>query len=74
MSEKLVLLTVDEVAEKLGMHPQTVYRNREFPRVKVGPRKLRFIESQIDQFILLQTSRKPAPKPGPKRKKQSATL
>lgn len=60
MSET-VYLTAEDLAAKLGLHPQTVYRNQSIPRVKIGG-AVRFIESQVDQFIALNTERKRAPR------------
>ena len=53
-------MTADEVAEKLGLHPKTVYANEQLPRVKIG-RSVYWIESQIDNY-LLSTARPKAPR------------
>lgn len=58
---KPVYLDARQVAEKLGLHPKTVYANRTLPRVKIGGSIL-WIESQIDAFIAMQTHVKPAPR------------
>ena len=51
------LLTRQEVAARLGIHPNTV-RNLEktgsLPVLKVGPRLVRYKESDIDQYIKSQ--------------------
>jgi len=60
MSE-IVYLTVAKLAEKLGMHPKTVYANTRIPRIKMGG-SVRFIESQVDQFLAAQSERKAPPK------------
>lgn len=48
------LLTVDEVADVLGITPQAVrhmvYR-RQIPHVKVGSKRLRFDPVEIAQYI-----------------------
>lgn len=49
-----VLLTVDEVAEYLGLRRQTIYNrvstDPTFPRLKVGG-ALRFRRSALDQWL-----------------------
>jgi len=47
------LMTVDEVAEYLGLHPQTVYaksRSGEIPSLKIGSR-LRFRRSDVREYV-----------------------
>lgn len=66
MSE-LVLLTAEQAAAKLMIHPKTLYRNTDIPRVQIGS-KVRWVESQIDQYILSRMTRKPEPKKRPKKR------
>ena len=69
----LVLLTADEVAAKLKVHVNTVYANTDLPRVEVSPGTIRWIESQVDQYLLGKVSRKPkAPKKTVMRRKFTA--
>ena len=54
------LLKVDDVAEILGMHPQTVYRmarQGKIPSVKIG-RSLRFDSEEIEEWIKGRKERK----------------
>jgi excisionase family DNA binding protein len=47
------LMTVDEVAAYLKMHPTTVYRlvrRRKLPSFRVG-KNFRFLQSDIDQLM-----------------------
>lgn len=61
MNESIRLLTAEQVAEKLQVHVKWVYANRELPRVEIGGH-VRWVESQVDQFLLGRISRKSAPK------------
>lgn len=54
MSDTPVYLKAEAVAVKLGWHVQTVYRNRELPRVKIGG-SVRWIESQIDAYLAMRS-------------------
>ena len=48
------LLTVEEVAAVLKLHPNTVYekvKNGEIPSVKTAKSRVRFIESDIRKWI-----------------------
>jgi excisionase family DNA binding protein len=67
---EVVYLTAEEVAKKLRLKPQTVYRSTEIPRIKVGG-SVRFIESQVDQYFSMKTEKKSAPK---KRQEQKQPL
>lgn len=62
MSEPLKVLTADELAAKLQVHPKTVYANRDIPRIELGDGTIRFIESQVDQWLLTKQTRKAAPR------------
>jgi excisionase family DNA binding protein len=62
-----VYLTVEEVAKKLKLKPQTIYRSTEIPRIKVGG-SVRFIESQVDQYFAMKTEKKSEPKRSRKQK------
>lgn len=59
MGSDLVLLTVEEAAAKLKIHPKTLYRNREIPRVELSDGTIRWIESELDSFIRSKITRKP---------------
>lgn len=48
------LLTIEEVASRLKVHPGTVYRfaaDRKIKVVRVGTRALRIAEDEIDAFL-----------------------
>ena len=48
------LLTVDEVAAILKIHPRTVralVQNGELKRVKIGKREYRIRRSELDRFL-----------------------
>ncbi len=45
------LLTVQEVAAGLHCHPQSVYKNREIPRIKIPGVGIRFKSSDIQKFL-----------------------
>lgn len=55
------LLTAEQVAEKLQVHIKWVYANQELPRIEIGGH-VRWVESQVDQFLLGRMARKSAPK------------
>ena len=62
MSE--TLLTPEEVAEQMKLHPVTVrrmLRDGELPGIKIGKRQWRIPESALQQFIQRQLT--PAAKP-----------
>lgn len=44
------LLTVKQVAGILNYHPQTVYKNKELPRIKIGD-SIRFKKSDLEKYI-----------------------
>jgi len=50
-----ILMTTKQVAELLQIHPQSVYKNREIPRIKIGS-LIRFRASQIEQSPKLNTT------------------
>jgi excisionase family DNA binding protein len=53
------LLTVHELARRLGWHPNTVYNKvhrNEIPFVKIG-RSLRFRPSEIEHWIIQETAK-----------------
>jgi excisionase family DNA binding protein len=52
------LLTVPQVAEKLNCHTQTVYRNKELPRVEIPGVGVRYRESDLQEYVEKRT-RKP---------------
>ncbi len=60
MSENRIL-TAEQVAEKLQVHVKTVYRNRDIPRVEIGPGMVRFIEADIDAWLRSKMTRKSKP-------------
>jgi predicted DNA-binding transcriptional regulator AlpA len=68
MSE-VVYLDAKQLGTKLGMHWKTIMANQDLPRVRVGGR-VRFIESQVDQFIAMRSERKAAPKSMPSKKRK----
>lgn len=48
------LWTVDQVAEYLGQHPNTIYRlakDGELKSVRLGPRTIRFRKADVDDFL-----------------------
>ena len=45
------LLTVQEVAEMLHCHPQSIYRNKELPYIKIPGIGIRYKESELDEYI-----------------------
>lgn len=51
------LLTVQQVAERLGVHAQTVVRWRRDPRVgfpapvRLGPRQVRWTPEQVENWL-----------------------
>jgi excisionase family DNA binding protein len=49
------LLTVRQVATLLQVHPQSVYQNRQIPRIRIGSR-IRFRASQVEQFLKQNTT------------------
>lgn len=51
------LLDVEEAAAKLRCHPKTLYANEDIPRVTIG-RKVFWIESQVDTYLLNLAQRK----------------
>lgn len=73
MSDKL--LTIDEVAERLKVNPQTV-RNwisrGELPETRVGARRVRVTESDLGQFLKLKDGAKQAAsaRPEPARRRR----
>ncbi len=63
MEKKDRFLKVSEVAEMLGLTKMAVYlmvSRREIQNFKLGNRKLRFLESDVIEFI--NNSRRPAAK------------
>ncbi len=63
MEKRDRFLKVSEVAEMLGLSKMAVYlmvRRREIQNFKLGSKKLRFLESDILDFIA--NSRRPATK------------
>ena len=52
------LLTTPQAAEYLQIHVQTLYKNREIPRIKIGGR-IRFRASQVEQSPKLNTTNPP---------------
>ncbi|ADY14153.1 helix-turn-helix domain-containing protein [Sphaerochaeta globosa] len=52
-TERATLLTYEEVAETLRMHPQTLRQwvsQKKFPHLKIGA-NVRFTQAMIDQYI-----------------------
>jgi excisionase family DNA binding protein len=52
-------LTVKEVAERLRVHPMTIYmwaRSGRLPCIRLSKRSLRFLASDIDKYEKLHTS------------------
>jgi excisionase family DNA binding protein len=52
-------LTVKEVAERLRVHPWTIYmwaRKGRLPCIRLAPHSLRFLKSDIDKFERQHTS------------------
>jgi len=45
------LLTVQEVAEMLHCHPQSIYRNKELPYIKIPGVGIRYKESELNKYI-----------------------
>jgi excisionase family DNA binding protein len=48
------LLTVSEISEQYGLHPNTVrgyYRSGQLPAVNLGPRMIRIRRSDIEQLL-----------------------
>lgn len=48
------LLTVSEICEAYGLHPNTVrsyYRSGQLPAVNLGPRMIRIRRSDIEQLL-----------------------
>lgn len=71
MSE--TLLTPEEVAEQMKLHPVTVrrmLRDGELPGIKIGKRQWRIPESALQQFIQRQLT--PAAKPTATRKAKAS--
>jgi excisionase family DNA binding protein len=71
------LLTVEQAAEKLQLHPDTIrrlLRSKQIPGVKLGPRQWRVPIKAIDQYVqraLGQSTGAPdTPKKAPAKKKQ----
>jgi len=53
------LLTVPQVAEKLNCHPQTVYKNKEIPRIVIPGVGVRFRELELQEYIEKRTIKPP---------------
>jgi len=51
------LLTAHDVAAKLQCHVQTVYRNKELPRIKILGVGVRYLESRIEEDIEARTKK-----------------
>lgn len=62
MSE-VVILTAEDVAKKLKIHVKSVYASTAIPRIEIGPGTIRYVESQVDQYVLMQSRKKEKRKP-----------
>jgi excisionase family DNA binding protein len=52
--EPLELLRAEQVGEILGRHPRTVlalHKAGKLPAIKLGPRGIRFLRSDVQRFI-----------------------
>lgn len=49
------LLTTKEVAEMLSCHPQTLYKNKEFPRIVLPGIGVRFKEKELNKYLEQKT-------------------
>src|SRR5579863_1658377 len=64
-TERLNVMTLEEVAEYLRVHPSTIYRllkQRSLPAFKVGS-DWRFARTQIDEWIIAAVAKQEAPPP-----------
>lgn len=61
MSEPMKLLTAEQVAAKLQVHVNTVYKNREIPRLEISEGVVRWCESDIDAWLRSKITRKAKP-------------
>ena len=55
------LWNATECAEYLGVHPQTVYRNQNIPRHRIGE-LVRFVPAEIRAWVSMNAERKRPPK------------
>jgi IS30 family transposase len=62
MSETINVLTAEQLAEKLGVHVKTIYRNQEIPRLEISKGVVRYDEATVAVWLRSKMSRKPIPK------------